>query len=288
MCPVGVGPRQLRPNLFGEPRAWLPGIVESFPGPNGPVRAIVTNGNHGTIDLQDLDVPLVLAEITFVVPLSTAGWHDTWRFVSWLAVHNGVRLFTSPLGQRSFSRFICVADTPAARLVAHYASARVALDTYQTVIGRPLTPDGGAWTSELRTKQPGVSRPSSKVRGVTMIAVSTVSDLGRKSRCILCSDGERALPIAGGCFHLSQDHREVPFCTRRPPKQSLSRTSFSGRLTRVAHYRPRRLTCTNTHRRWPDGRYRRLADTVGRDRTANRPVHRRGGAATLFGGGTGR
>ncbi len=164
--------------LFGEPRAWLPCIVvDSFPGPNGPVRVVTTNGNHRTVALQALEAPLVLAEITYVVPPyrfdthPTLGWDDTWRFVCWLAEHNAVRLSARPLGQTRFSRVIRVADTPAPWLVAHPADAFVALDAYQTITGRPLTRVGGVRVSELRSRWSGVARPIDEER-ITAIASS--------------------------------------------------------------------------------------------------------------------
>jgi hypothetical protein len=162
--------------LFGEPRDRLPCIVvESFPGPNGPVRVITANGNHRTAALQALDVPLVLAEITYVVPPyrldthPTAGWDDTRRFVGWLAEHGAVRLSARPFGQTRFSRVIRVAEAPAPWLVGHPTDAITALDVYEMMTGRRLTRVGGVRVSELRSRWSGIAKPTDDELGIIAV-----------------------------------------------------------------------------------------------------------------------
>lgn len=145
--------------LFGHPRRPTI-VVWSVPGPLGPIRPITLNGNHRTIALRALGVPVVLAEVRPWVPpyrcrvRSEREWHRTWPFLEWLHEHGAIRLSPRPVVETGapcgFTREIRVSDAPAPWLLAPPRCAVRALEVYEALKGARIEHVGRLNTSLLR------------------------------------------------------------------------------------------------------------------------------------------
>jgi hypothetical protein len=130
------------PYLFGDPRSGAPNVVvDSLGGPFGPIRQISVNGNHRTLALEALEVPLAMAEVrTYVGPYAITlreddDWPTVLAFLRWL--EEGQVLWMS---RRAIQRegpwvTLRVAKAPTPWLAASPHDALKALGAYEAFFG---------------------------------------------------------------------------------------------------------------------------------------------------------
>jgi len=112
-------------------------IVNSYAGPNGPIRPIAVNGNHRTLAAEALGAPIVLALIQGYPPPYRAvlfhwdDWAETLRFFRWLESEGALRMSPRQVLRNGVETIIRVADTPAPWLLAPPGDAIQALDVYE-------------------------------------------------------------------------------------------------------------------------------------------------------------
>jgi hypothetical protein len=131
------------PYLFGDPRSGTPNVVvDSIGGPFGPIRQVSVNGNHRTLALEALGVPLAMAEVrTFVGPYSiTFGEDDDWstalEFLRWLEERRALRMSRRAVRRSGYWVELRVAEAPTPWLAGSPHDALRALDAYESFFGR--------------------------------------------------------------------------------------------------------------------------------------------------------
>jgi hypothetical protein len=143
--------------LFGDPRSHVPCVVvDSVPGPFGPVRPITINGNHRTLALEALGAPIVMAEVRdYVGPFSIQyseddEWKVTFDFLRWLESHGAVRLSARPIIRENRWLRLRISDAPAPWLATSPEEALATLDAYEVFHNRKVDHIGALDTKVLR------------------------------------------------------------------------------------------------------------------------------------------
>ena len=133
------------PYLFGDPRSSGPCVVvDSLDGPFGPIRQITVNGNHRTLALEALGVPLAMAEVrTYVGPYSvTFGQEDDWStalaFLRWLEARGVLRMSSRAVHRVGYWVELRIAEAPTPWLAASPHDALKALIAYEAFFGRKV------------------------------------------------------------------------------------------------------------------------------------------------------
>jgi hypothetical protein len=131
--------------LFGHPRNPEPGIVvNSIPGPLGPVRTITVNGNHRTLIFEAFDAPLILAKVhRYKSPYRCEfhqddDWVTTLAFLRWLESFKVLRLSTRAVVRKEPWSYLRVAEAPTPWLAASPDHALAALAAYEEFHGRRI------------------------------------------------------------------------------------------------------------------------------------------------------
>ncbi len=124
--------------IFGHPRNPEPAVVvNSIPGPFGPVRPITENGNHRTLVLEALSVPLVLAKVhQFKAPYRcrvrrASDWKTTRAFLRWLESFKVVRLSSRWVVKDDEWVYFRIAEAECPWLASTPHEAFVALEAYE-------------------------------------------------------------------------------------------------------------------------------------------------------------
>jgi hypothetical protein len=156
------------PYLFGDPRSGLPSVVvDSLGGPFGSIRQISVNGNHRTLALEALGVPLVMAEVRRCVgPYSiTFGEDDDWptamAFLRWLEARQALRMSRRAVHREENWVVLRVAEAPTPWLAASPHDAFKALAAYEAFFSRKVQGFGHVdralllrtWRSSASTSQ---------------------------------------------------------------------------------------------------------------------------------------
>ncbi len=142
--------------LFGYPGKPVPAVVaDSIPGPFGPVRPIGVNGNHRTLALEAIEVPVLLCQVhRFKAPYRCKfheddDWPRTLSFLRWLEARQVLRLSARPIVREDPWVWLRVADATVPWLAAPPRDALGALRAYQEFYRRPLLRIGSLDTASL-------------------------------------------------------------------------------------------------------------------------------------------
>jgi hypothetical protein len=142
---LGQGDPDRLVQVLGHPRTPEPAVVvNSIPGPWGPVRPVTVNGNHRTLAFEALGAPLILAKVhSFRPPYRIQmdrqdDWPTTLEFLRWLASFDVVRLSSRAVVREGESVHLRVAEAPVPWLAAPPRDAWAALTAYEAFYGRPV------------------------------------------------------------------------------------------------------------------------------------------------------
>jgi len=131
--------------LFGHPRSPEPAVVvNSMPGPFGPVRTITVNGNHRTLIFEAVGAPLILAKVhRYRSPYRCKlrledDWRTTLVFLRWLESFKVLRLSSRAVVSKDPWVYLRVAEAPIPWLAASPQDALAALATYEQFYGRRI------------------------------------------------------------------------------------------------------------------------------------------------------
>ncbi len=131
--------------LFGHPRGPEPTVVvNSIPGPLGPVRTITVNGNHRTLIFEAVGAPLILAKVHRYRPPYRCKLHqeDDWRttleFLRWLETFGVLRMSSRAYVAKEPWIYLRLAEAPTPWLAASPKDALAALATYEQFYGRRI------------------------------------------------------------------------------------------------------------------------------------------------------
>jgi hypothetical protein len=171
--------RECLPYLFGDPRSGEPCVVvDSLGGPFGPIRQITVNGNHRTLALEALRIPLAMAEVrTYVGPYSiTFGQEDDWStalaFLRWLEERQVLRMSRRAVHREGYWIELRVVQAPTPWLAASPYDALEALAAYELFFGRKVEGFGQIDRALLlRTWGSSASTPQRKPIEVTTVTV---------------------------------------------------------------------------------------------------------------------
>ena len=141
---------------LGYPGKPVPAVVaDSIPGPFGPVRPIGVNGNHRTLALEAIEVPVLLCQVhRFKAPYRCKfheddDWPRTLSFLRWLEARQVLRLSARPIVREDPWVWLRVADATVPWLAAPPRDALGALRAYQEFYRRPLLRIGSLDTASL-------------------------------------------------------------------------------------------------------------------------------------------